>query len=126
MDFLFLLILFRLIHGAIIFYIFFWDALHSPVYFYHVVSLLVLDYDIRDLKKVFPHFCKCLLLNAVTLLLDRPGKGIVLFEVASLIFYYFGLQGHPCTKVKHVCFRKPWYLVVNYNEILFHHGLTLL
>ena len=51
MQFLFLLLLIRLIPGAIIFYIFFQDTHQSPVSFYQVVSSLVQDYEIQDLKK---------------------------------------------------------------------------
>ena len=104
MNFLFLLLLIRLIPGAIIFYIFFQDSLQSPVAFYQVVSSLFQDYDIEYLKKTFPYFGDFLFLRASTCLLDGPGKGMVLFDVAEVKTFYFGLHGHPCTKVNHVCF----------------------
>ena len=49
MNFLFLLLLIRLIPGAIIFYIIFWDALKSPAAFYQVPSSLVLYDEIQYL-----------------------------------------------------------------------------
>ena len=53
---LFLLLPVILIPGAIIFYIFFQENLQSPVDFYQVISSLVLDYEIQDLKKCVPRF----------------------------------------------------------------------
>ena len=65
---------------------------------------MVLDYEIQDLKKVFPDFGEFVFLHVVPSLLEGMGEGIVLFDVTAVIYFYFGLHGHPCTKVKHVCF----------------------
>ena len=87
-----------------IFYIFFRDARQSPVAFYQVVSSLAQDCEIRYLKKVFPYSGEFLFLHVAQCLLDGPGEGIVLFDVAAVKYFYFELHIHPCTKVKHVCF----------------------
>ena len=55
MHFLFLLLLIRLIPGAIIFHLVLRDALMSPVTFDQVVSSLVLDDEIRDIKESTPY-----------------------------------------------------------------------
>ena len=86
-NFLFLLILIRLIPGAIIFYIIFWDALKSPAAFYQVPSYLVLYDDIQYLTEAIPVFGDFLCLYIVLCLLEGPGEGVVLFEVAAMIFF---------------------------------------
>ena len=104
MQLLFLLLLIRLIPGAIIFYIFFRDARQYLVDFYQVFSSLVQDYDIQDLNKALPYFGEFLFQHVLLCLLGRPDKGILLFEFAAVKMLYFGLHSHPYTKVKHVCF----------------------
>ena len=104
MNFLFLLLLIRITPRAIIFYIFFRDARQSLVDLYRVVSSLVLDDEIQDLKKAFPDFGEFPFLYVSTCLLDKPGKRIVLFDVETVKYFSFGLNGNTCTKVKHVCF----------------------
>ena len=89
MYFLYLLLLVILVPGDIIFYFFFWHDLQSLVYFYQVVSSLVLDDEIKDLKKSFPYLGGFLFLHAAPCLLGRPGKGIMLIDVAAVIFFYF-------------------------------------
>ena len=98
MHFLFLLLLLRAI-------VLFWNARKSPVAFYQAVSSLGLYYEIQDLKKAFPYFGGFLFLHVVPSLLDIPVEGIVLFDVAAVIYFYFRLYVHPCTKFKYVCFR---------------------
>ena len=82
MNLLFLLLLIRLIPGAIIF----WDALQSPTDFYQVPSSLVLDDDIQDLTEAIPVFGEFLCLHIVPYLLEGPVEGVVLFEVATVVF----------------------------------------
>ena len=104
MPFLFLLLLIRLIPGTIVFYIFFRNARHSLVDIYQVVSSLVLYYDIQDLKKALLGFGEFLFLHVAPSLLDGPVQDILLFDVAAVIYLYFGLHGHQCNKVKNICF----------------------
>ena len=85
----------HLLFLLIIVYIFFWDSDQSQVAFYQVVSSLVLYYDIQDLNKSFPDFGDFLFLHVTPCLLDRLGKGIVLFDVAAVKYFYFGFHGHP-------------------------------
>ena len=87
MNFLFLLLLIRLIPGAIIFYIIFWDALKSPAAFYQVPSSLVLYDEIQYLTEAIPVFGEFLCLHIVLYLFEGPGEGVVLFEVAAVIFF---------------------------------------
>ena len=54
--------------------------------FCQVVLSLVQDYDIQDLKKLFPDFGEFLFLHVVPCPLDRSGEGIVLFDVAAVKF----------------------------------------
>ena len=81
------------------------DARQSPVAFYRVVSSSVLDYEIQGLEKSFSDFREFLFLQVAPCLLDGPGEGIVLFDIAAVKCFYLELHGHPCTKVKNVCLR---------------------
>ena len=65
MQFLFLLLLIRLIPGAIIFYIVCRDDLQSPITFYQVFYSLVLYDEIQDLKKAIPYFDELIFLHIV-------------------------------------------------------------
>ena len=71
--------------------------------FYNVICSMVLDYDIQELKKAFPYFGGFLFLHVVTCLLDGLEKGIMLSDIAAVIFLYFVLHGHTLTNVNHVC-----------------------
>ena len=64
-NFLFSLLLIRLISGTIVFYIICWDTLHPPVALHQVVSSLVLDDEIQDIKEEIPDFGKFLCLHIV-------------------------------------------------------------
>ena len=84
MHFLFLLILSRLIPGATILYIIFWEALQSPDAFNPVISSLVLDDEIHNLKEVIPDYGKFLCLHFSPCVLDGLCKTIVLFDIAAV------------------------------------------
>ena len=78
-----------------IFYIFLWDVCQSPVALYQFVSYLVLDYYVQDLKKALPNFGKFSFLHIAQCLLDGLVEGILLFDIVSVKYFYFGLHGHP-------------------------------
>ena len=126
MQFLFLLILVRLISSAIIFYIVYEYTVQSLIAFYQIASSLVMDDIIQDLKKAIPFFGEFMFLPIMPHLLNIPGDGIVLFDVAAVLFFELLLNSHTCTKVKHVCFGVQWYLVGSYNVIYCHQILTIL
>ena len=88
----------------LIFYIFFWEERQSPFDFYQFVSSLDLYYEIQYLKKAFPDYGEFLFLHVTPCLIGGAGEGIVLFDVSEVKYFYFGLHGHPCTRVNHVCF----------------------